>query len=113
MEVVHCTEVERQRIEMEGAVGVSKQVLVGPAQKAPNFVMRLFELAPGGRTPNHVHDWEHEVFVLEGSGVAERPDGESGISSGSVVYVAPGDRHGFVNTGDSPLRFICVIPAMD
>ena len=113
MKARHYSEVRSIEIEMEGAEGVSKRVLAGPEEDVPNFVMRLFELAPGGRTPNHTHDWEHEVFVVEGQGHAESAEGDRPLGPGSAVYVAPGERHGFVNTGDSPMRFICVVPRMD
>jgi len=109
----HYNEVESISVEMEGARSVSKRVLAGPEEDAPNFVMRLFELKPGGRTPNHVHDWEHEVFVLDGEGYAESAKGSRDLAPGTAVYVAPGEPHGFVNTGDSVLRFICVVPRMD
>jgi len=39
-----------------------KRVLIGPAQGARNFVMRLFTLEEGGCSPYHTHDWEHEVY---------------------------------------------------
>jgi len=37
-------------------------------------------------------------------------DQEQPLSSGDVVYVAPNDVHQFRNTGDSPMRFLCLIP---
>lgn len=113
MKARHYSKVDRIDIDMEGAEGVSKRVLAGPEEDVPNFVMRLFEVAPGGRTPNHTHDWEHEVFVVKGEGHAESSEGVRPIGPGSAVYVAPGERHGFVNTGDSVMRFICVVPRMD
>lgn len=106
-------DVPADKVEMAGAEGVSKRVLAGPDEDAPNFVMRLFEVAPGGRTPNHTHDWEHEVFVVEGEGFAESDEGSRELAPGTAVYVAPGEPHGFVNTGDSVMRFICVVPRMD
>jgi len=36
---------------------------------ADNFVMRMFELKPGGCTSLHVYPYEHEVFVVEREGV--------------------------------------------
>jgi len=106
-------DVPADKVEMEGAEGVSKRVLAGPEENAPNFVMRLFELEAGGRTPHHTHDWEHEVFVIDGEGYAESTEGRRGLTPGTAVYVAPGEPHGFVNTGDSVMRFICVVPRMD
>ena len=72
--------------------------------------MRQFEVAPGGHTPKHFHDYEHEVFVLEGEGVVMDGDQEQPLSSGDVIYVAPNDVHQFRNTGDRPMRFLCLIP---
>ncbi len=112
MIVKHYSEVRIKAVEVEGAVGVSKRVLIGEEDGAPNFIMRQFTLQPGGKTPYHTHNWEHEVYVLSGSGVAKRADGESEITSGSVVLVLPNEEHGFVNTGTEPLVFLCSIPKL-
>ena len=72
--------------------------------------MRLFEVAPGGYSPLHTHQWEHEVFILEGEGVAADGEKETQIKSGTVVYVAPEERHQFKNTGSKALKFLCLIP---
>ena len=72
--------------------------------------MRLFEVAPGGYIPLHTYKWEHEVFILEGEGVATDGEKEFKIKSGTVVYVAPEERHQFRNTGADTLEFSCLIP---
>ncbi len=90
----------RGGVEVEGAVGVSKRVLIGEEDGAPNFIMRQFTLQPGGKTPYHTHNWEHEVYVLSGTGIARHGDGESDISAGCAVLVLPNEEHGFVNTGE-------------
>ena len=108
----HYSEVRNQAVEVEGAVGVTKRVLIGQEDGAPNFIMRQFTLQPGGKTPYHTHNWEHEVYVLSGSGVAKQADGENDIASGSVVLVLPNEDHGFVNTGTEPLVFLCSIPKL-
>ncbi len=64
---------------------------------------------PGSYSP-HQHPYEHEIFVLEGEGVAEGPDGEHPMRPGVALYIPPNERHGYRNTGPGPLRFICVIP---
>jgi quercetin dioxygenase-like cupin family protein len=90
--------------------GVIMRVVMGPAQGAPNFTMRVFEVQPGCATPLHSHWWEHEVFVLSGRGVANTGREETPIAHGSTVFVPGGDRHQFRNTGEGVLRFICVVP---
>jgi len=90
--------------------GVVKREVVNADDGAPNFCMRVFEVEPGSATPSHSHPWEHEVFILSGWGVVVGEPGEAPIASGSVVFVAPDEKHCFVNRGDDTLRFICVIP---
>ncbi len=110
MLVREYTEVEERRVEAEGAEGVSIRVLVGPEEGAPGFVMRRFSVVPGGHTPFHSHEWEHEVYVLSGRGEAMSADGPAPLGPGTTVFVEPGERHNFVNTGGEDLEFICVVP---
>jgi len=93
--------------------GVIKREVITAADGAPNFCMRVFELEPDSSTPSHSHRWEHEVFVLSGQGVAVSEKGETQIAKDSVIFVAPDERHCFINNGSEPLRFICVIPLVD
>ena len=90
--------------------GVTKREVITARDGAPNFCMRVFEVEPGSSTPDHSHHWEHEVFVLAGEGVVRGDKGETPIGAGSVVFVAPGEQHCFVNNGQEVLRFICLIP---
>ena len=110
MRVQNYQDIDLKEVEMEGATGCGVRQLVGQMDQAPNFAMRQFEVAPGGHTPKHFHDYEHEVFVLEGEGLVVDGDQEQPLASGDVVYVAPNDVHQFRNTGDSPMRFLCLIP---
>ena len=72
--------------------------------------MRHFEVAPGGHTPEHAHGHEHEVFILEGTGVVRQGTQEHPLRPGTVVFVPPKQSHQFCNTGSTPLRFLCLIP---
>lgn len=111
MHVAKWDEVDGKTVAEAGAEGVTIRVLMGENVGAPNFTMRRFEVAPGGRTPYHSHPWEHEVYVLSGRGTVRRKDGEAAVGPGSFVYVAPGEEHNFSNAGDSPFSFLCIIPA--
>jgi quercetin dioxygenase-like cupin family protein len=77
---------------------------------APNFAMRQFEVEPGGFTPKHSHPYEHEVYVLEGEGIAMEGNEQRPLRSGDFVYVPPDEVHQFRNTGDVPMKFLCMIP---
>ena len=89
MKVKIAQDVEARKVEMDGAEGVTMRMLIGPDDGAVNFNMRMFELAPGGHTPRHSHRWEHEVYVLRGSGTVVTPDGDMPLRPGQAVYVAP------------------------
>lgn len=110
MKVVHYEQMEAQPVEMEGAVGCRIRCLIGQEDGAPSFSMRQFEVAPGGHTPKHTHGYEHEVFVLEGTGQVLLGEEEYELRPGTVVLVPPGRLHQFRNTGNVPLAFLCLIP---
>jgi len=85
--------------------------VIGEEHGAPNFIMRVFTVAPGGHSPRHVHDWEHEVFVLRGEGKVLLDDSFTPIAEGHAVFVPGGVEHQFLNTSETEeFEFICVIP---
>jgi len=90
--------------------GVSVKLLIGPAEGAENFVLRYFEIEPGGWTAQDVHAHDHGVFILRGRGQVQLGEQVIDISSGDVVYIPPNEAHQIHNTGDEPFGFLCVIP---
>ena len=87
-----------------------KRVLVGPNDSAPNFSMRKFTLGSDGCSPYHTHPWEHEVYVLAGTGQVRFDGGSHDVKPGDFAFVPPGDEHQFVNTGDGVFEFLCMVP---
>lgn len=102
---------EQKPVTMEGASGAQMRMLIGPDEQANNFHMRHFEVEVGGYTPHHQHDYEHEIVILKGSGVAKSEQGERAFQAGDIIHVPPNEMHNFKNTGSAPLEFICLIPA--
>jgi quercetin dioxygenase-like cupin family protein len=96
--------------EMRGA---SVRWLIGPAEGAPNFALRYFEIEPGGWSSLDQHAHEHGVFILRGQGQVLLGKEESTVAFGDVVYVSPYEPHQFKNIGDEPLGFLCVIPSRE
>lgn len=92
------------------AEGVTMRLVIGPREGAPIFNLRVFEVEPGASTPHHSHWWEHEVFVLAGSGVVATDGGETPLAEGSTVLVPGSEAHHFTNTGRDIFRFICLVP---
>jgi quercetin dioxygenase-like cupin family protein len=84
--------------------------LISKKDGAKNFAMRLFEVKPKGYTPLHQHNWEHEVFILEGKGIVKDKINDYPFKNGDVFFIPPMDWHQFVNTGEKTLKFICLVP---
>ncbi|MHC5003769.1 MAG: cupin domain-containing protein [Planctomycetota bacterium] len=101
---------EGQPVAMDGAKDVQMRLMVGRDDGAPNFSMRHFTVLPGGHTPRHQHNYEHEVYVVEGRGRVEREGQLHEISAGDVLYVEPNVIHQFTNPTDAPLKFLCLVP---
>lgn len=97
-------------MQMDGVNGVTMRLMVGRADGAPNFAMRHFTVEPGGNTPRHSHDYEHEVFIVEGAGQIENDGEKRAIKAGDVIFVQPNVLHQFVNTSEVPLKFLCLVP---
>ncbi|MCZ7546165.1 MAG: cupin domain-containing protein [Anaerolineae bacterium] len=108
--VCHYTEVPLQEVGAEApGVGV-RWVIDEEHDGAPNYALRLFEIAPGGHTPDHAHPWEQENFILEGRGRVMLDGVWHDLEPGDVVFVPADCRHTYENTGDAPFKFLCGIP---
>ena len=110
MQIKVADEVEANEVCMDGAADVTMRMLIGPDDDAPTFNMRMFEVAPGGHTPRHTHDWEHEVYVISGEGTVYAGGEETPLQAGQCVFVPPKEEHQFLNTGSSPMKFLCLVP---
>ena len=94
----------------EGAKGVKIKWLISQDNGAPTFLMRHFTVDAGGFTPFHSHDWEHEVYILEGNGMVKYEDREEKIAPGDAILIPPNRRHQFQASSDRPLKFLCMVP---
>jgi len=107
---INHSQVKLEIPKEQGVKDVKLRWLISKKDGAKNFAMRLFEIQPGGYTPSHQHDWEHEVFILEGTGAIRDKTGEKLLNKGDVVFVSPMELHQFANTGKNVLKFLCLIP---
>ena len=113
MRLVKWRDIVAREVTEEGAGNTTIRVLLGPEVGAPGFVMRFFEIGPGGQTPLHSHEWEHEMFIVSGRGVCVTEDGETPLEPEDAVFMPGGEKHCFRNTGDETLRVICLVPRRD
>ena len=110
MKHVHYTEVELEEPKEQGIKDVMVRWLISKKDGAENFAMRIFEIGPEGHTPLHQHDWEHEVFVLEGAGIARSKIKDDPFKQGDLFFIPSMEWHQFVNNGNEMLKILCLIP---
>jgi len=98
---------------VDAAEGLSKGVLIGEGQRAPNFAVRRFELDAGAEVPKHTNEVEHEQYVLSGTYVVGIDDEEHEVSAGDSLLIPAGTVHWYRNEADEPGAFICAVPNGD
>lgn len=98
------------QVKEEGANKVTIKWLINDKDGAPTFLMRHFVIEPGGHTPFHIHEWEHEIYVLEGAGKVRYEDREENIGPGDAILIPPNRKHQFEAGSDRQLKFLCMVP---
>ena len=85
--VCHYTEVPAE-IFGDDAPGVSiRWVIDEQKDGAPIYALRVIEVAPGGHTPDHTHPFEHENFIMEGTGRVQIEGEWFEVTVGDIVFV--------------------------
>jgi len=102
------SEVPLEDVNIEGAEKIKVQWLFSPKDNVPNFSFRIFHLEPGGCSPRHTHDWEHEVLILEGEGEVFANGEYKSFKKGDVFFIPGGEEHQFISKTSG--KFICLIP---
>ena len=108
--VAHYTEVPEERVPESMATGTYIRWLIAEGDGARSFYMRLFRMEPGAHIRAHFHPWEHEIFVLRGSGRVRIGSTTYSVREGSFLYIPPNAEHEYWSGGEG-LWFLCVIPS--
>ncbi len=111
MKIMHYSEADPTHFDNDVARGVTGRVAIGKADGAPNFCMRVFELAENGFSPRHSHEWEHEIFVHAGGGEVFRNGEWMPVKPGHTLFIPGNEEHQIRNTGADKLVFVCLIPS--
>lgn len=112
MKIMHYSQGESKHFDNGDMVkGVTGRVAIGKAHGAENFCMRVFEVAPGGYTPKHSHDWEHEIFIHSGNGEVLCEGEWKPVEPGYAVFIPGNEEHQIRNPGEETLVFVCLIPS--
>lgn len=93
--------------------GVQVREMITAQDGAPTFAMRVFDVTAGAATPYHSHAWEHEVYIVSGTGRVRAGGKETLFKPGDSVYIAPNEQHCFKADAGAPVQLICCIPSKD
>jgi quercetin dioxygenase-like cupin family protein len=57
------------------------------------------EIPPGGTSAHHIHEWEHEVYIIEGSGTLICDGISYPVKTGDALFIPPNVNHYTLNNG--------------
>lgn len=95
--------------------GALSKALVGPANSGSSRIdFRISRYAPNAYVQEHVHKVQEQIYyVLEGEGCLRLNKATHLMRPHDYVYVPPGVRHSFTNTGLGGLVFLVVTTPAD
>jgi len=95
--------------------GALSKALVGPDNAGSKLLdFRISRYAPMAYVQEHTHKVQEQIYyVLEGEGVLTLDDESHLMRPNDYVYVPPGVRHSFTNTGTNGLVFLVVTTPSD
>ncbi|MFS8525143.1 MAG: cupin domain-containing protein [Limnochordales bacterium] len=108
---VELEEYKQHRGERPGEAwrDITRQVIAGRFGEPCSFRLRYFEVGPGGHSSLEKHQHIHVVMTLRGEGKVIVGDDVYETRPFDVIYVPPMTPHQFVNDGDEPYGFLCIV----
>lgn len=105
--------VKSEEVVMANSKKTTIQWLITKEDGAKNFALRRFKIGIGGEIGLHNHKEEHEIYIVSGKGITFTDNTEFEVRAEDVLYVPPDIPHGYKNTGNSDLIFLCIIPLLN
>jgi quercetin dioxygenase-like cupin family protein len=100
---------EVERRDVAAGTATSTQVLIGPADGAPNFALRRFIMGESGGMPRHTNSVEHGQYVLRGRARVSIGDAVHEVGPGNALFIPAGVAHDY-QVIEAPFEFLCVVP---
>jgi len=97
------------KADVTAGTATQMQVLIGPADKAPNFALRRFIMSEGGGMPMHTNTVEHEQYVLCGRAEVGIGRKVHQVRQGNVLLIPAGVPH-YYKVLEAPFEFLCMVP---
>lgn len=109
--VVNAESVPIEDLLKSGAEKVKVRYLIDERHGSNLFALRIYTVGKNGRTPLDQHQYEHQVYVMNGEGSLRMQRNGSVsrlIRAGDTVFIPSNAVHQFTNEREEPLVFLCV-----
>lgn len=73
--------------------------LIGLDDNPPTCTMSWSEIYPDKTSSHHIHPWEHEVYIIKGSGTLVCDGKEYPVTEGDAMFIPPNVDHYTLNNG--------------
>src|SRR5947199_9709260 len=94
----------------EGSHNVKMKQLIGHEDGARNTAMHELIIWKGGFSAPHRHEWDHQLVVTEGRGVAVISGNRLALRPRRVLLVLSNHEHAFLQVREELLTFLTVAP---
>src|SRR2546422_4797538 len=94
----------------EGSHNVKMKPLIGREDGARKTAMHELIIGKGGYSAKHRHEWDHQLVVTKGRGLALIGGKKLALRPGVVLLVQSNEEHQFLQRGKEPLKFLTVTP---
>jgi quercetin dioxygenase-like cupin family protein len=93
--------------EIVGQGPVYRKELMSAARTGGHGIL-LVTFEPGARLNFHIHNGEQILVVTGGTGIVATKEEERTVTTGDVIYIAPGENHWHGATADSRFSHIAI-----
>lgn len=70
---------------------------------AEEFRIHITHFQPGAGAEPHTHEWEHAMYIMQGTAKVNIDDQESILKKGMLAFVPKNKTHSIYNIGDEEL----------
>ncbi len=81
--------------------GTNAARLINLDDNPPTCTLSYSQIEPGKTSAHHIHEWEHEVYIIEGTGTLFCDGKEYPVKTGDAMFIPPNVDHYTLNNGGS------------
>ena len=79
--------------------GTNAARLINLDDNPPTCTLSYSQIGPGNTSSHHIHEWEHEVYIIEGTGTLFCDGKEYPVKAGDAMFIPPNVDHYTLNNG--------------